>query len=87
MIVKLIDHLVRESYGSNGGAHIITELGLRPSNTIVLIANTLARPNPASTIVCHATIDECIPLHQYQHGFICHVTTNIIYNTYMPIAT
>ena len=87
MIVKSIDYLMHKFYGSNRGTHIITELGLRSSNTIVLIANTLARPNPASTIVCHATIDECIPLHQYQHGFICHVTTNIIYNTYMPIAT
>ena len=87
MIVKSIGHLMRESYGSNGDAYIITELGLRPSNTIVLIANILTRPNSASTIVCYATIDECIPLYQHQHSFICHVTTNIIYNTYMPIAT
>ena len=56
---------MRESYGSNEGTHIITELGLRPSNTIVLIANTLARPNPASTIVYYTTIDEHIPLYQY----------------------
>ena len=65
MIVKLIGYLMCESYGSNEGTHIITELGLRPSNTIVLIANILARPNPASTIVCHTTIDKCISLHQH----------------------
>ena len=51
---------MHESYGSNRGIYIITKLGLRPSNTIVLIANILARPNLAFTIVYYATIDECI---------------------------
>ena len=54
---------------------------------MVLIANIRAGPNPASTIVCYATIDECIPLYQHQHDLIYHVITNIIYNTYMPITT
>ena len=65
MIVKLISYLIYKSYSSNRNTYIIIELGLKPSNTIVLIANILAKPNPVSTIVCYTIIDKYILFYQY----------------------
>ena len=76
---------MHKSYSSNESIHIITKLDLKLSNTIVLIANILAKPNFATTIIYYTIIDEYILLYQYQYSFIYYVTINIIYNTYILI--